>query len=97
MHVITWKRLRDFAAQYPDSEKPLRAWRAVIEKSRFSKPAELKEVFANASIIGDYRTVFNIGGNKYRLIVDVRYDLGRVFVRDILTHEQYNETDVEEL
>jgi mRNA interferase HigB len=58
--------------------------RATVQKRR---PAEGSPA---ASLIGDRRTVFNIGGNKYRLVVDIRYDLGRIYVRDVLTHHDYD-------
>lgn len=73
---------------------PLRAWARVIEGTRLSGPHELKRIFPHASIVGDWRTVFNVGGNKYRLIVDMRYDLGRVYVRAVMTREEYDRIDV---
>ena len=97
VHIITWKRCKEFADRYPDAINALRAWRSVVENSRFANPAELKAQFGTASLIGDYRTVFNIAGNKYRLVVDVRYDLGRVYVRSVLTHEEYDKVDVTKL
>lgn len=75
----------------------LRAWRSVVQASRWANPAQLKEQFGNASTVGDWRTVFNIAGNKYRLVADVRYDLGRVYIRRILTHKEYDEVDVTKL
>jgi mRNA interferase HigB len=56
---------------------------------RYTTPHEVRQDFASASFLGKWRTVFNIAGNKYRLIVDVRYDLGRVYIRSVLTHEEY--------
>lgn len=94
MHVITWKRCHKFGVEHPDAMQSLRAWRSVVEKARFTNPSEMKAVFGTASIVGNYRTVFNIAGNKYRLIADVRYDLGRVYVRQILTHADYDKVDV---
>lgn len=97
MHVISWKQLKEFGEHHPDAQKPLRAWRSIIEKSRFATPAELKAVFPSASFVGHHRTVFNVGGNKYRLVADVRYDLKRVYIRRMLTHEDYNDIDVSSL
>jgi len=51
-------------------------------------------VFPSASFVGKHRTIFNIGGNKYRLVVDMRYDLGRVYIRAVLTHVEYDRFDV---
>ena len=90
MHLITWTRIRKFIDKHADADRPMRAWCKVLEAARFAGPAELRAMFPTAVIRGKYRTVFHIGGNKYRLICDVRYDLGRVCVRDVLTHEEYN-------
>ena len=50
----------------------------------------MRQDFPSASFLGNWRTVFNIGGNKYRLIVDIRYDLGTIYIRSVLTHEEYD-------
>ena len=56
---------------------------------RYPDADEVRQDFAAASFLGKWRTVFNIGGNKYRLVVDMRYDLGRVYIRSVLTHAEY--------
>ena len=89
MHVITRQRLQTFWSQYPDAEGPLRSWLAIMRRKRYAEPHDLRRNFAAASFLGRWRTVFNIGGNKYRLVVDMRYDLGRVYIREILTHQDY--------
>jgi mRNA interferase HigB len=58
---------------------------------------EIKALYSHASIVGDNRVVFNIGGNKYRLVVKVHYDAGRLFIRWVGTHEDYDKIDVEEV
>lgn len=90
MHVITRKRLKEFWEEHPDAESSLRAWLAIVRRKRYQGSHELREDFSSASFLGSRRTVFNIGGNKYRLIVDMRYDLGRIYVRSILTHDDYD-------
>ena len=90
MHVITRKRLQEFWRDHPESEKPLKAWFAIMRLRRYSTPHEMRQDFPSASFLGQWRTVFNIGGNKYRLIVDMRYDLGRVYIRHVLTHAEYD-------
>ena len=90
MHVITRKRLQEFWRDHPESEQPLRAWFAIMRLRRYSAPHEVRQDFPAASFLGPWRTVFNIGGNKYRLIVDMRYDLGRVYIRHVLTHSEYD-------
>ena len=89
MHVITRQRLQTFWSQYPDAEGPLRVWLAIMRRKRYTGPHDVRLDFAAASFLGRWRTVFNIGGNKYRLVVDMRYDLGRVYIREILTHQDY--------
>lgn len=90
MHIVTWTRIKKFVDRHAQADAPMRAWRRIIQAARFAGPNDLKATFPSAVIVGKYRTIFHIGGNKYRLIVDVRYDLGRVYVRDVLTHEEYN-------
>lgn len=91
MHVITRKRLQKFWQTHPDAERPLRSWLAVVRLKRYARSNEVRQDFPSASFLGKWRTVFNIGGNKYRLIVDMRYDLGRVYIRHILTHMEYDQ------
>jgi len=90
MHVITRKRLQEFWQNHPDAETPLRSWLYIMRLKRYSNPHEVRQDFPSASFLGQWRTVFNIGGNKYRLVVDMRYDLGRIYVRHVLTHEGYD-------
>jgi mRNA interferase HigB len=90
MHVVSPKKLREFWGKHAEAEIPLRTWLALVTKRRYETPHEVRDDFSSADFLGASRTVFNIGGNKYRLIVDVRYDLGRIYVRHVLTHEQYD-------
>lgn len=90
MHVITRKRLREFAGRYPDAKSPLDDWYQIVTNKHYAHSHEVKADFASASFLGGRRAVFNIGGNKYRLVVDMRYDLGRVYIRHVLTHDEYD-------
>jgi mRNA interferase HigB len=94
MHVITRKRLLAFGRAHPDAVTPLDVWYRVMKKARFTNSAELKATFGSADSVGKGLVVFNIGGNKYRLIAYVRYatrtNMGRVWVRHVLTHAEYN-------
>ena len=90
MHVITKKRLREFWYHHPDAERPLRSWFAIMNRKNYKAPHEVRADFPTASFLGKWRIVFNIGGNKYRLVVDLRYDLGRIYIRQVLTHEDYD-------
>ena len=89
MHVITRKALVDFWIHHPDSQEALARWHKILEKSIYRSFAELRQTFPAADQVGDY-TVFNIGSNKYRLITSIHYDRGRVYIRHVLTHKEYN-------
>jgi len=89
MHVITRQRLQEFWHTHPDAERPLKAWLAIVRLKRYSSPHAVREDFASASFLGQWRTVLNIGGNKYRLVADVRYELGLIYMRHVLSHEEY--------
>ena len=95
MRIISRKPLREFGAKHADAEGPLDAWYRIVKGRKYGSPHELREDFPTASFLGARRTVFNIGGNKYRLVVDMRYDLGRVYVREVLTHEEYDRRSIE--
>ncbi len=89
MNVITRKALVEFWTRHPDSREALARWHKIVEKSSYQSFAELRLTFPSADIVGQY-TVFNIGGNKVRLIASIHYDRGRVYVRHVLTHEEYD-------
>ena len=93
MRIIARSTLREFWQKYPDSEQSLKAWFYDVKSSNWQSPSEIKNVYANASIIANNRVVFNIRGNRYRLIVHVRYDIGIVFIRFIGTHQDYDKID----
>ena len=93
MHVIARKTLREFWENHPDAEGPLRAWFDEATRARWRSPQDIRARYARASFVGADRVVFNIGGNKYRLIVAVRYCSGTVFVRFVGTHADYDQID----
>lgn len=93
MHIISRKTLKEFWEQHRDAEQPLRAWYADAKKANWRKPTDLTEVYANADPIPNNRVVFDIGGNKYRLVVAIRYQSGVVFIRFIGTHQAYDQID----
>lgn len=88
MHVITRKRLRDFAARHREAAGPLAIWYAIMAKTDFGSFAELRRVFGSADKAGKF-TFFDIGGNKYRLIVAIHYNRKKVYIRHMLTHAEY--------
>lgn len=92
MHVIYRKALRDFWEQHPDSETALVRWFKVMERTEFAGFNDLREAFPSADKVDDW-VVFNIGGNKYRLITSIHFNRGRVYVRHVLTHAEYSRGD----
>ncbi|KFB98251.1 putative membrane protein [Trabulsiella guamensis ATCC 49490] len=95
MKIISVKTLRDFWAENPDAEQPLKAWVDEVTKADWKTPAEIKEQYRSATILKNRRVVFNIKGNNYRLIVAIAYQRGWLFVKFIGTHRQYDAIDAE--
>lgn len=93
MRIIALRTLREFWRRHPDAEVPLRAWYAIARRAVWSRPAEIKADYRNASIIAGNRVVFNIKGNDYRLVLAVHYNRGLMFVRFIGTHREYDGID----
>lgn len=90
MHVITRKRLNDFAAVHPDIKTGLQHWYKIMKDGKFRSFAELRGIFPSADQVGKL-TVFNIGGNKVRLIAAIHYNRQKVYIRAVLTHADYDE------
>lgn len=96
MQVIALRTLRLFWRRHPQAEGPLRAWYAVLSRAQWSGPADVKRQFGTTvDFIGDNRIVFDIAGNKYRLIVHVAYAFRRVLIKFIGTHAEYDRIDAE--
>ena len=95
MHIVSLKALRLFWEKHPDAEQPLRAWYLIAKRAQWRTPADVKADYGTASIIGNSRVVFNIKGNDYRLVVLVAYSKGRLFIRFVGTHAEYNRIDAE--
>ena len=92
MHVISKKALRRFWRLHPVAERPLRRWFNTAGAAVWRSFADVRAVYAKADQVGRF-TVFNIGGNKYRLIAVIHYNRGKVFVRHVLTHKEYDRGD----
>lgn len=98
MRVIALSTLKKFLAASPahtDAEEAVLAWYRETVKADWSTPNEVKAQFGSASHLKDGRVVFNIAGNKYRLVVWINYDYRVVYIRFIGTHEQYDEIDAQ--
>lgn len=92
MRVITKDRLQAYWKQpgREDAEEPLRAWYAEAKQASWNGPADIKSRYRSASIIADNRVVFNIAGNKHRLVVHVNYALGIVLIKFVGSHQEYD-------
>ena len=97
MRIISVKALREFWQIHASAEQPLKAWHQAVRKVHWQSPDDIKRLFSTASFLQDNRVVFNIGGNKYRIIVKVRYQLGRVYIRFVGTHAQYDRINANEV
>ena len=89
MHIISRKRLREFWTRHPHAEIPLRAWHQHVRSLEWRDFAAVRATYRSADVVGK-SVVFNIGGNKFRLIAEINYSRGKVFVRHVLTHEEYD-------
>jgi mRNA interferase HigB len=89
MHIISRKALRLFWEQYPDSRTALARWLKMMRHTTFRSFAELRAVFPSADNVDNW-IVFNIGGNKYRLITSIHFNRGKVYIRHVLTHQDYD-------
>lgn len=95
MRVIARPALETFWDKHADAEDALKAWYQDARQAEWKTPADIKAVYANASILGEKRVVFNIRGNRYRLIVAINYEFGIVYIRFVGTHVEYDKVDAE--
>ena len=95
MRVIAKRALREFRERYRDSEQQLKAWYAEAGRAAWQTPADVKAKYGTASILKESRVVFNICGNKYRLVVKINYPYQVIYIRFLGTHEQYDAIDAE--
>ncbi|WP_431513876.1 type II toxin-antitoxin system HigB family toxin [Variovorax sp. DAIF25] len=95
MRVIAQKMLVDFYRQdaHQDCVGPARAWYAMACAAQWTQPADVVAAMPKVSILKDGRAVFNLGGNKYRLVVWINYDYATIYTRFIGTHAQYDQID----
>ena len=95
MRVIAKSALRAFWSEpgHDDAEQPLLAWHKEAEAANWASPADIKRQFGSASVLQAGRVVFNIGGNKFRLITAIKYQRRTVYVLKVMTHKQYDTED----
>ena len=91
MHVISRKRLLDFGASHPDAREPLLEWDRIVAHKQYANTAEEKADFPSVDFIGQGKAVFNICGNRYRLVVEMNLrGRGLALVRHVVTHAEYD-------
>ena len=89
MHIISKPTIIIFYEKYPDAKNPLISWWKTMHRKTFTDFNDLQTVFPSADYVNGL-TVFNIGGNKYRLIASIHYNRKKVFIRAVLTHHEYD-------
>jgi len=96
MQIIALRTLRQFWEKHPQAETPIKVWYGIASKAIWKSPADVKSQFGgNVDFVGDNRAIFDIAGNKYRLIVHISYGYRRVLVKFIGTHADYDKIDAE--
>jgi mRNA interferase HigB len=89
MHIISKPKIKEFWLEFSEAEIPLVNWYKQSKKSEWKNLAEIKETFPHADLVGEC-VVFNIGGNKYRLITKIKYRAKIIYIRFVLTHKEYD-------
>lgn len=95
MRVIAVATLKAFWARHPDAEQSLKAWFDEAQAASWTSPHDIKTQYRSASILKDGRVVFNIAGNKYRLVVSVAYGTRIVFIKFIGDHKRYDRVNAQ--
>ncbi len=97
MHIISWGAIRAFVGKHPESQAPMRAWFDLVAARPFQGFADLRSVFPAVDRVrlpsGQERFIFNVGGNKYRVVCSIHFNRARVYIRFVLTHAEYDKGD----
>ena len=94
MRIIKRSTLERYWAAYANTEQPLKSWFSEAKKAKWKNSNQMKSLYPSASVISGRRTVFNIKGNEYRLVVDIEYRIGIIFIVWFGTHVEYDEINV---
>ncbi|GKT10950.1 type II toxin-antitoxin system HigB family toxin [Desulforhabdus sp. TSK] len=89
MHVISKKAIVSFWRVHPAARSPLESWYRVVSKSRFENFSDIRQAFGSADYVAPY-TIFDIGGNNFRVITVIHYNRQKLFIREVLTHAEYD-------
>ena len=97
MRIISRKALREFWEHHTDARQALQSWYSDVKQTQWSSPSDMREMYRNASIVANNRVVFNIKGDRYRIVVAVNYEFGIVYIRFVGTHTEYDKIDVTQI
>ena len=92
MRVISRRAIREFASAHRDAETPLDDWFRIVRRLWWTSLVDVRKTFPHADAVGEL-TIFNIGGNKYRLAASIHYRTGKIFIRHVMTHAEYSRGD----
>jgi mRNA interferase HigB len=95
VQIIAKRTIRLFWGRHPQAETPLRLWYAQVSRASWTTPADIRAMFGSADFVADNRVIFNIGGNKYRLVAHIAYAHGRVLIKFVGTHAEYDDIEPE--
>jgi mRNA interferase HigB len=95
MRIVAIKTLSEFWSQHTDAKSALESWYAEARDASWRGPQDILDHYGTADVLPDNRVVFNIKGNRYRLVVKIHYNTGIVYIRFIGTHAEYNRIDAE--
>lgn len=90
MRIISEKRIREFWQQRPEAEKAMREWIKTVRRADWSNPSDVRKTFNHADNYGCC-VIFDVGGNKFRIIGKIAYGFRIVYIRSVMTHQQYDE------
>ena len=97
MRIIARRTLRQFWENHRSAEQPLKAWYREASIATWDGPADIKRIYRHASFLKGNRVIFNVGGNKYRLVVHANYIFGILYIRFVGTHAEYDRIDPEHI
>jgi mRNA interferase HigB len=92
VRIISRRALREFASAHKDAETPLDDWYRIAKRLRWTSLVDVRKTYPHADAVGEF-TIFNIGGNKYRLATHIDYRAARIYIRRVMTHEEYRRGD----
>lgn len=97
MNIRNIRKLIDYGQKHADAKKALDAWHNEVKHAQWKKPDDIREQFPRASIVGNNRAVFRIRGNKFRIVVVVKYTIGNVYIKFVGTHAEYDKINAKEI